>query len=45
MYNTKFYLREKKFCDEISTTPNEMIKNMLQNVEDIGMLHIENQGN
>ena len=25
----KFYLREKKFCDEISTTPNEMIKNML----------------
>ena len=25
----KFYLRKKKFCDEISTTPNEMIKNML----------------
>ncbi len=25
----KFYLREKKYCDEISTTPNQMIKNML----------------
>ena len=25
----KFYLREKKYCDEISSSPNEMIKNML----------------
>ena len=25
----KFYLREKRFCDEISTSPNDMIKNML----------------
>tara|TARA_B110000211_G_C13983835_1_gene510729 strand:- start:285 stop:980 length:696 start_codon:yes stop_codon:yes gene_type:complete len=25
----KFYLREEKYCDEISTTPNDMIKNML----------------
>ena len=25
----KFFLREKKYCDEISTTPNEMVKNMV----------------
>jgi len=24
----KFYLREKRFCDEISETPNAMVKNM-----------------
>lgn len=28
-HNVIFVKREEKFCDEISTTPNEMIKNML----------------
>tara|TARA_E500000331_G_C17099411_1_gene644685 strand:+ start:129 stop:824 length:696 start_codon:yes stop_codon:yes gene_type:complete len=29
----KFYLREKRFCDEISETPNAMIKNMLSFID------------
>lgn len=30
---TVFILREKKFCDEKSTTPNAMVKNMLQHID------------
>jgi CMP-N-acetylneuraminic acid synthetase len=43
-YNIQFIQREEKFCDEKSSTPNDMIRNMLSYFESDGVLwaHLTN---
>lgn len=43
-YSVDFFLRDDKFCDEVSSTPNEMIKDMLSKftADNIVWAHLTN---